>query len=216
MGGPSAGVLLRRRLSAAQHVELEQMLRSLGERSDGSAELSIQTTIPIGEDYQSPGRPFSIHVNELVFEENGLAIEEIGHILEENGLTLEEMESQAIIQGFGFLPEQEIQLDAYCNGPQDHRILGLLALALAERFNGIIDFGGVLFPPLTKSQDAIVWDANAKWEDAEPFSRKLIDSMPGVAIAVPYTTVSRTWVYHIADTTFMRAWLAQPHFHMIK
>jgi len=200
MGGPSAGVLLRRRLSAAQHAELEQMLRSLGERSDGSADLSVQTTIPIGGDYHSAGKPFGVHVNELVSEENVLA--------------LEEMESQAIIQGFGFLPEQEIQLDAYCNGPQDHRILGLLALAIAERFDGIIDFGGLLFPPLTPNQKEFIWEP--RWEDAEPFSRKLIDSMPGVAIAVPYTTVSRTWVYHVADTTFMRAWLAQPHFHMIK
>lgn len=214
MGGPSAGVLLRRRLSAAQHAELEQMLRSLGERSDGSADLSVQTTIPIGGDYQSPGQPFSIHTYELIFEENGLALEEIVDILEENVLALEAMESQAIIQGFGFLPEQEIQLDAYCNGPQDHRILGLLALAIAERFDGIIDFGGVLFPPLTDGPYDFIW--GPKWEDAEPFSRKLIDSMPGVAIAVPYTTVSRTWVYHVADTTFMRAWLAQPHFHMIK
>jgi hypothetical protein len=44
-----------------------------------------------------------------------------------------------------------------------------------------------------------------------------VQGMPGKVYEIYYETARETqWVYHIVDTTFLRAWLNHPHFHMIK
>lgn len=44
-----------------------------------------------------------------------------------------------------------------------------------------------------------------------------VQGMPGKVYEIYYETARKTqWVYHIVDTTFMRAWLNHPHFYMIK
>jgi hypothetical protein len=44
-----------------------------------------------------------------------------------------------------------------------------------------------------------------------------IHSMPGNVYEIYYETGRKTrWVYHIVDTTFLRAWLTHPRFQMIK
>jgi len=197
MGGPGAGILLQTPLSASQHTTLEQLLSSLGVRSDDGIHLQILTTVPIGGNYrQAQGRPFAVELAQP---------------------TIETHEPQRLLQIFGFLPHQEIRLDAFGNRPEDHRILGLLTLTLAERFSGVVDFGGALFPSLPPRVYENGWFGQASWEEVAEYSRKLINSLPGVAVELPYETgMGRTWVYHVADSAFLRAWLAHPDFHMIK
>ena len=128
MGGPTAGVLLQAPLSTSQRDSLEQFLSSLGTRIGDGLHLQILTTVPMGGNYHhAQGRPFTVELSEPM---------------------IDTFEPQRLLQAFGFLPEQEIKLDALANQHEDHQILGLLALALAERFGGIIDFGGALFPSL--------------------------------------------------------------------
>jgi hypothetical protein len=44
-----------------------------------------------------------------------------------------------------------------------------------------------------------------------------VQGMPGKVYEIYYETARKTqWVYHIVDTTFMRAWLSHPHFYMVK
>jgi hypothetical protein len=44
-----------------------------------------------------------------------------------------------------------------------------------------------------------------------------VQSMPGEVYEIYYETASNgRWVYHIVDTTFMKAWLNHPRFRMIK
>lgn len=44
-----------------------------------------------------------------------------------------------------------------------------------------------------------------------------VHSMPGTVYEIYYETASNgRWVFHIVDATFLRAWMAHPHFYMIK
>jgi hypothetical protein len=197
MGGPSASVLLQAPLTTPQQHDLAQLLASLGVCGDDGIHLQIHTTHPIGGTYGSEqGRPFAVELVEP---------------------TIEALNPQLMVDTFGFYPLQAITLDAFANQSDDHRILGLLTLSLMERFSGIIDFGGALFPKLPSQLYDDGWFWQATWEDGAGYSRDLINSLPGVAIELTYMTGSdRTWVYHVADSTFLRAWLAHPDFHMIK
>ena len=40
--------------------------------------------------------------------------------------------------------------------------------------------------------------------------------MPGQVFDMYYTVAGDRWVSHMVDTTFLRAWLQHPNFHMIK
>jgi hypothetical protein len=197
MGGPHAGVLLPAALSTSQHNALERLLISLGIHSDDGIHLQIVTTVPIGGSFHhGQGRPFAVETSEPAIETH---------------------EPHRLLHTFGFLPQQEIRLDALANQPEDHHILGLLAVTLAEQYSGVVDFGGALFPSLPSHVYENGWFWQARWEQVADYSRALINSLPGIAIELPYNTgTERSWVYHVADTTFLRAWLAHPEFHMIK
>src|SRR4051812_18521237 len=197
MGGPTVGVLLRAPLTSIQQHDLAQLLTTLGKRDDDGFHLQIHTTHPLGGTYTSAyGRPFAVGLEEP---------------------TIEATNPQPLADTFGFLPQQEITLDAFANRPEDHRILGLLTVTLAERFHGIIDFGGALFPKLPSQIYDDGWFWQATWDEVAPYSHDLINTFPGVVVELAYETgTGRTWVYHVADNTFLRAWLAHPDFRMIK
>ncbi|HEX6676673.1 MAG TPA: DUF6368 family protein, partial [Actinomycetes bacterium] len=43
-----------------------------------------------------------------------------------------------------------------------------------------------------------------------------VAAMPGVVHEVRYQVEGGTWLYHVVDAAFLRAWLHHPHFHMIE
>jgi Family of unknown function (DUF6368) len=126
---------------------------------------------------------------------------------------LEEERAQTLAF-LGYYPKQSINLFAGCKKKVDHRILGQLALRLAERYDGIIDMDGAITPPLRPDGNYTL--DNYPWHTLEEISA-FVHAMPGRAFESYYTvSPSRRWVSHLVDTIFLRAWLEHPYFHMIK
>jgi hypothetical protein len=123
-------------------------------------------------------------------------------------------ERTIVQQKMGFDSNYMIKIDARCNDTIDRRLLGRLSLECCERFHGLIDLGGALFPPSSLDYEEL---HAMNWRDAERHSREYFDKLPGTLITVSYkVSEERDWFYYVADTTFMRAWLADPNFYMIK
>jgi hypothetical protein len=101
-----------------------------------------------------------------------------------------------------------------CTGDAFHRLLGQIVLLLAERYDGIIDLNGAFYPPPKPGQvDMSIEDKTV--EDVEQYVKEL--SLPGRIFHMYYSTGSdTTWIYHLVNPDFLRAWLQHPHFHMIK
>ena len=56
-----------------------------------------------------------------------------------------------------------------------------------------------------------------RWELSLEEISAYVHSIPGSVYEIYYERASgKPWVYHIVDTTFMRAWLNHPRFRMIK
>ncbi|MFE0779178.1 DUF6368 family protein [Streptomyces sp. NPDC058861] len=106
-------------------------------------------------------------------------------------------------------PVQGLVLSAGCSGPENHLLLGHLALAMARRLGALVDFDGVLGYPTPRDETRNEADL------AE--ARALVASLPGKVAEVSYDTggVGR-WFRHVGDVDFMAAWLRHPDFHLVK
>lgn len=81
---------------------------------------------------------------------------------------------------FPLLPVQELMLGAGCSGRANHRVLGHLALAFAERLDALIDFDGLLGLPTPRG--------NRGDEPSLERARALLASLPGRVAEVSYDT----------------------------
>ncbi len=92
----------------------------------------------------------------------------------------------------GFDPKFDVSLYAMSNDNESHKILGMLCLKIAEATNGIIDFGGQL--------------------------NNLPKTLPnGKLFSIPYhTAVNDVAQYHIGDAEFLKFWLSQENFRLVK
>jgi len=100
-----------------------------------------------------------------------------------------EDEIYQIEKSIDFRPKCDIEIYAMSKSTLDHRILGELTLYVAEQLDGIIDFNGDLnCGKLT----------GCKWDILYEISE------------------SKTGKYTVCDVTFMKAWLANDNFYMIK
>ena len=91
----------------------------------------------------------------------------------------------------GINPKFDLVFYAMCNREVDHKILGELTLYIAEKFDGLINFCG----QISMQSDEMI---GKTWE-------------------IPYkTSTGMTAVYHIADVDFMKGWLCDKNFRMIK
>ena len=80
---------------------------------------------------------------------------------------------------------------AMCNRDIDHKILDELTLYIADKFDGLIDFGG----QISVQSGEIM---GKTWE-------------------IPYETASgMTAFYNVADVDFMKDWIGNKNFRMIK
>jgi hypothetical protein len=95
----------------------------------------------------------------------------------------------------------------------------MLALALAEDGDGLIDLLGALQPPfgpLHPAPETLSWE-NPALHLPLPAIREYMAGMRGRVIEIAYMTANdRPWIYHVVDTEFLRSWLDNPDFHMIK
>jgi hypothetical protein len=110
-------------------------------------------------------------------------------------------------QLLGWTPEDRVGFAAMCNDVEDHRLLARLSLDLAEEAGGIVDFGGAL-------------SIGPHIEGASPAAPMRIskpEGLDGVLFATSYKTVRGSFTTaHYGDVAFVRAWLADPRFHMVK
>jgi hypothetical protein len=214
--GPSASILLRNSLTEEQLIDLEQWLPSItspleGRRGHwGPFWIKDGPLIGLPDDCRE-ACAFSLAIDEMETEQGSL---------EEDDLTDEDIqaelraEREQFVLHIGFVPEQRINVDANCSQPSDHRLLGQIVLLLSERYDGIIDLCGAFYSPSKPGQ------VNRSLEDktvegVEQYVKEL--SLPGRIFHMYYLIgENTTWIYHLVDPDFLRAWLQHPDFHMIK
>jgi hypothetical protein len=211
MGGPSASILLRERLTRAERDQIHSAVRAVS--SDVHAnqvyacDFWVNDMRPLGGSYVGNGRPFGLGFHEP--DENPGLI-----------LDWEPEELDRLVAEIGFMPQQKVGYMAFCNGREDHVILAHLTLHVAELTGGMIDFNGALHPPLpARITDEWLWWEKTPWSDVEHYFTAMVGAMPGRIVSVidpAQVGEARHWPGHVADATFLRAWLAHPDFHMIK
>ncbi|GAA2644675.1 DUF6368 family protein [Nonomuraea recticatena] len=108
-------------------------------------------------------------------------------------------------------PTAELALLAHSSGRDNHLLLGHLAHFLAERFDALIDFGGLL------GYGFSLHDLSREDEkDCLAEVRALVSSLPGRVWEMPYAAHGGGYGYsHVGDLEFLAAWLGHPNFHMI-
>ena len=112
-----------------------------------------------------------------------------------------------LLQVLGWMPQDEVSFAAMCNDPKDHRLLARLCVELAEDTGGIIDFHGALgIGPHVDGETP-----------GKPVRVSKPEGLDGVLWATAYKTVSGSFATgHYGDAAFVRSWLADPRFHMVK
>src|SRR5260221_223192 len=179
MGGPGASVLLRNALTKQHKDELEIWLRSITshlEKGKWAYEFWLKKDA-------FPGT-----VSDCLFY---LSVEDVREYWDDD-------EKRQVKELLGYLPEQSIGVSSGCNQDNDHTTLGQFMLHLAEVYDGLIDMGGAIMPPLDEVSG-------------------YVPAMPGKVYEIEYTTASgRRAVSHIVDVSFLRAWIEHPNFYMIK
>ncbi len=169
--GPTVGILIREPASAMQDF-LEAIAHALDPDAGKGQDIRVTSTRSIGGVTDSEaGRPFNMSCIDI-------------------GSEHEEAELKAIEAAFGFRPEAEIQVCAFCNRDVDHRMLGEIASHIARKLDALVDFGGHLGV-----------SGSGRGRLAE------------IAYVIDPTT---TGLYQVGDPAFMQAWLDDPAFHMVK
>jgi len=107
----------------------------------------------------------------------------------------------------GWAPQDAVSFAAMCNGHEDHRLLARLCLDIAEDFGGVVDFHGAL--PIGPHFD--------RTSLAKPVRVSNPDGLDGVLWATAYRTMWGDFATsHYGDVEFLRAWLGDPRFRMVK
>lgn len=94
-----------------------------------------------------------------------------------------------------------------CNGDRDHELLAELCIRFAEQLDGLIDFGGQLRigPDLGGTSASLPRRIDAP------------EGLPGVLYAAAYQTARGPYATsHYSDAAFLRAFLHDSRFRMVK
>jgi hypothetical protein len=95
------------------------------------------------------------------------------------------------------MPACELFVSIFCNRPRDQKLLAWLCAELAARFDGMVDLGGPLPLP-----------------DRSEWART---GLAGAVVDVPPEVDTGPWSHaYVVDAAFLRGWIHQPNFHMIK
>lgn len=199
MAGPVAGVLLRRALTGEEAAAFDRWLNEVftpDRHGDNDRYVRVPAAIGAPDEATEAG-PINI-------------VREAWPAGDYDDMT-------DFIDRIGFRPAELIDLYAGVNGRIDHLVLGRTCLALARRYDGLVDFGGAV--DLAGYRPKRGYDT----EDVQEIERWLtaieaaIKTLPGTVYSIPYETARGTpWVSHVGDAEFLAAWLDHPRFHMIK
>ncbi len=184
--GPVCSILLQQPLNDDQITELDEYLRHIGKNVTNLEKKDSWDFCPMAE-ILIPG---SAPGNLCTFSLSTWA-----GLIDDWGA--EEQPEEAILhqleQAIGFRPHGHIMFYSGCNGQQFHLLLGYLAIALLEKFGGYIDFCG----------DVMKRTTNLNYE--------------GQLFDIWYeTTQGNQHFYQIADLQFLKAFIKQDNFRMIK
>nr|WSX75449.1 DUF6368 family protein [Streptomyces sp. NBC_00899] len=188
MGRSAVGLWLPEKHEALDAAPWLEHFCDLEARSDGSIDVCVRNPSAVGLPYlqQAEGR----------FNLGPEAIDD---------------GEQAAFPGLDTPPAAELVVFAYCSGPQEHRLLGHLALFLAERFGALIDFGGMLGYRYAGHCRTVEEKAARLAE-----SRALVASLPGRVLEMPFEIEDGLYGYsHVGDREFLAAWLGHPDFRLI-
>ena len=130
MGGPGASVLLRASLTKQQENELEVWLRSITHNLEKNK---------WGYEFWLNEDAFPGTVSRCLFY---LSLEKADEDRRDKDV------NQQIKTFLGYLPEQSIGVSSGCNQDDDHATLSWFMLHLANVYDGLIDMGGAITPPL--------------------------------------------------------------------
>jgi hypothetical protein len=129
MGGPGASVLLRNALTKQHKDELEIWLQSITSHLEKGKWVY---------EFWLKKDAFPGTVSDCLFY---LSVEDVREYWDYD-------EKRQVKELLGYLPEQSIGVSSGCNQDNDHTTLGQFMLHLAEVYDGLIDMGGAIMPPL--------------------------------------------------------------------
>ena len=203
MAGPAAGVLLPDRWTAGNVDEFHEWLASwltpAGDNTWLPSSVEAPTTTAIGS-----WRPRSAAGPTTTAVGSWRPRSAVGPMTVEVGpRECEDADEAAHLrQALGYLPGTEIVLAAAVSGPENHRFLAQLAIAVARRYDGLIDLDGLL--PT----------GGPEWKNR---SRAIIRTLPGRWHEIPYRTAGdEAAAYHVVDADLLTAWLQHSQFRMVK
>jgi hypothetical protein len=194
MGGPAAGVLLHRVPEDYEILELQTWLATTAEFYDGSGDADLRE-----------GWEFFLNWPPTLGNEppegpclGGVQMSIIDPEAEFSGSShLSQADWARYRQALGWMPTCELAAWINCRRPRDHMLLGWFCAELATRFDGMIDLGGTLSLP-----------------NRDEWSRV---GLAGRLVKATYSIdADRVAQVHLVDPDFLRAWMLQPRFHMIK
>jgi hypothetical protein len=127
-------------------------------------------------------------------------------------------ETACLTRAAGFTPGSEIVLAAAVNGKDDHRLLAVLAVAMARRYGGLISLCGLLPAPPPPDVAAVpAVDSSSGHRMWAEWSQATIMTLRGQWHTIPYRTApGEVATYHLVDADLLTSWLQHPHFRMVK
>ncbi|BDS10953.1 DUF6368 family protein [Aureispira anguillae] len=197
MGGPTSSILLKAIPTKLVWNEINSIVNNISKKVEGSS-FWVKSTYPINGKIitTNENRPFYIESNEINTDYSVNEISQISDLL-------------------NIKPRYCLHIGAMCSKTIDHQILGELTLFIADKFDGIIDFGGALSPYHLLPNHLSKEDVN--WSEIKPYFETMAKDIKGKIYSINYkTSLDKDWVFHICDVDFMRSWLKNKHFYMIK
>ncbi|BDS10902.1 DUF6368 family protein [Aureispira anguillae] len=197
MGGPTSSILLKAIPTKLVWNEINSIVNNISKKVEGSS-FWVKSTYPINGKIitTDENRPFYIESNEINTDYSVNEISQISDLL-------------------NIKPRYCLDVGAMCSKTIDHQILGELTLFIADKFDGIIDFGGALSPYYLLPNHLSKEDVN--WSEIKPYFETMAKDIKGKIYSINYkTSLDKDWVFHICDVDFMRSWLKNKHFYMIK
>ena len=128
MAGPTSSILFESIPTKQTLGEIDNVIKKISDQVDGNDFWVVSTKSINGTVVSLQGRPFGIEK----------------HIIDSNYYEYTEEEISMIRKCIGFNPKYDLGIYAMCNQEIDHKILGEITLYFAEKFNGLVDFGGQL------------------------------------------------------------------------
>lgn len=163
MGGPGASVLVRDALTKQQEDALEIWLRSI------TNHLEKRTW---GYEFWLNEDAFPGAVSRCLFS---LSVEEAAQYWDED-------EKRQVKELLGYLPKQSIGVSSGCNQDEDHTALGQCVLHLARVYDGLIDMGGAITPPLrpvnrARLEDFLAAAPSAQGKEKRAYLQARLDAL---------------------------------------